>query len=36
MSRLPDALVISLGVIIRDELSNGFPQAFLSEQDHPV
>ena len=31
-----DALVISLGVIVRDEFAGGLSQTFLSEQDHPA
>ena len=34
--QIADALVISLGVIVRDEFADGGSQAFLSEQDRPV
>ena len=30
------ALVISLGVVVGDEILNGRPQRILSEQDHPI
>jgi hypothetical protein len=33
---MADALVISLGMIVRDEFADGRSQAFLSERDHPV
>ena len=29
-------LVIALAMIMRDEIPNGDPQRFLSEQDHPL
>jgi hypothetical protein len=29
-------LVIALAMIMRDEIPNGGPQRFLSEQDHPL
>ena len=29
-------LVIALAMIMRDEIPNGHPQPFLSEQDHPL